>query len=278
MTSRLPIVSRTNVAGFPKPSGTKLSTSRCLTPSVPSPCNVDGPSEENYPILLYDKYVYWPLSYEDGRFSFAIVRTSNISTKPIDMLEIKGAKCIDSIELSPGNESVSFIGHDNKAVSVAFNDLAASPVLPTAQSPLSSLSSAPVYDTSDLEDDLEVGAIVGIVVGSVLGAMITVIGSYLYWQMLRRKRRAVSLSGRQRLSTEELRNGEPDSRDRSSLLGYGRRGSCRPTDSRSIVSSHGNPSNIPDYGTLVRSETFSSIGSNPLDDGPGDSHQSNGSR
>jgi len=269
MAIRLPQVSATNAAGFPKPSGTKITTSRCVTPNWPIPCNVDGPSHESFPILLDGHNTYWPLSYDDDRFSFAIVRTSRTSTKPIDIFEIKGARYIDSIEVSAGNETVTFIGQGYNVVSVPWNNLSDSVASSSSPLSLSSVSSTFVPSTSDLEDDLKVGAIVGIVVGSVLGAMIIVIGGYLYWQMLRENRREASSRG-QIHSIDESGYGEPDIGDQSPLVSRGRRESFRTTDSRSINSSHVRAGSVPGYGTLPRSNTFNSIGSNFDIDGLGD--------
>ncbi|KAH9862986.1 hypothetical protein J1614_010715 [Plenodomus biglobosus] len=275
MTSRLPIVSAINAAGFPKPPGTKFLTSRCVTPSVPKPCNAIGPSEGKYPVLLHNDYMYWPLSYKDDRFSFAIVRTSSTSAELLDILEIKGARYIDSIDVSPGNESISFIGQGYKVVSVRWNDLAAPADSSTSPLQLSSTSSAPFLGTSKLEDDLEVGTIVGIVLGSVLGVMITVVGSYLYRRMLQGKRRALSLPSPRRYSADELENGESNLEDRASLFDRDpseRSLLTRESHSPAIVSSPGRPSNILDYGTIrssrtspkmVRGDTWTSIGSNP---------------
>lgn len=195
------------------------------------------------------------------------------------MLEVKGARYIDSIEVSPANDSVSFIGQDYKAVSVPWNNLPSFAVL----SP--SFSRASSSTNSELEDDLEVGAIVGIVVGSVLGAMfIVVISSYLYWRKLRRKGKIISHLGLRTASAGNIENGEPDLGDRESLFGRNRRGSSRTMESRptAIFSTSDRSDYCSDYGTIypsntsgprpttARADTWNSIDGHPPGFGLGD--------
>lgn len=284
MSSIIPIVSTTDAAEFPNPSGTTLSTNRCSTSGIPEGCNAEGPLDSQYPILLHNGYTYWPLSYDDNRKSFALIVTSNSSTYPKDIFEVKGARYIDSIEVLPGNESVKFIGQASNAASVPWTDLTVGTKMANSLLSPFSTSSAPILATSELENELDAGTIAGIVIGCILGAMITVIGGYLYRRMVLNKRKAQMepLLWSSPHQVEDSESGiEANASDQSPHPDSSRgQGSSHATDGDFSVFSSGpeRGDNMWDSRTTVgsvpyrgirRVDTSSSVGSNPLDAGLG---------
>jgi hypothetical protein len=180
MRTAIPFVTTTDAAGFPTPSGTKLSTNRCSDADQPQGCRFDGPSESQYPILIHEGYTFWPLAYNDDRSSFAIVVTADSSADPVKIFEVQGARYIDSIEVSFSNESVTLVGQGFRAASIPWSALSTSAM----SRPSTNHPSSHRRFTTDFEDELDAGIVAGISAGCVVGVMGTVI---ILWLMYRSK-------------------------------------------------------------------------------------------
>ncbi|KAK6355006.1 hypothetical protein TWF696_004133 [Orbilia brochopaga] len=74
-----------------------------------------------FPVLLWDRYIYWPLSFKNNNNSMAIVQTENGRT--VQTVVANGARYIDSIEVDAANEIVRFIGQEGHIASLAFDQL-----------------------------------------------------------------------------------------------------------------------------------------------------------
>ncbi len=122
MSSSKPVAGTGDASNFPAPSGTKVATNRCLP--GPEGCNPNGPQVSAYPVLLYNGFTYWPLSYEDNRVSFAIVITSGSTLSIVGQFEAPGSRYIDSIQVSSGTETVNFVGQSFDGASVSWSELA----------------------------------------------------------------------------------------------------------------------------------------------------------
>lgn len=166
MSSSDPVATSADANDFPAPSGTKLATNRCI--QGPKDCNSDGPQVSEYPILLYDQYAYWPLSYEDNRVSFAIVVTDGqtVNSSIVNTFEAPGSRYIDSIRVHSNNQTVSFIGQGFDAASVSWDDLASE----------ASNSSGGAARSGSGSGSLTSGVIAGIAIAGVGGACIVVFG------------------------------------------------------------------------------------------------------
>lgn len=115
-----PTVSSADATNFPAPDGTKLTV------------DLDSKlSDSEYPILLWNGYTYWPLSYIDNRVSFAIVitKTTNNVTESdiIKTIEATGARYIDSIQVNTTSHEVNFVGQAGEVATLSFDALSVSP-------------------------------------------------------------------------------------------------------------------------------------------------------
>lgn len=196
-----PIVTSADATRFPNPNGIKLSTSRCSDLNTSQACNLNGPMKSQYPILMYDGYTYWPLSYNDDRSSFAIVVTKNSSTTPIALTEVEGARYIDSIEVHSHNDTVRLIGQGFISVEMLWTTLKSTTA--TSISAFTLATTASNLNVTEFEDELDAGTIVGIIFGCIFGVMSTVIGGYLYHRTRTRRNQALSRqTSRSTLRTE----------------------------------------------------------------------------
>lgn len=71
-------------------------------------------SNSEYPILLWDGYTYWALSYINNRYSFAIVtKTTN--------------NVMESDIINTTSHEVNFVGQTGEVATLSFDALSASP-------------------------------------------------------------------------------------------------------------------------------------------------------
>ncbi|RYP03327.1 hypothetical protein DL764_005223 [Monosporascus ibericus] len=192
MSSNTPVVSATDASNFPAPSGLQVVQNA-------------GYVFEDYPILLYNGHTFWPLSYVDNRWSFAIVITTGSTTNIINTFEAPGARYIESIQVYSGNQTVSFIGQSADAASVLWSRLRSEAsitvtptsttgsatsgitTLPTSTSTLSSAHSPSNSDAAPASaggQSLSGGTIAGVVIGSFFGLIILGIVSWLVYKWL----------------------------------------------------------------------------------------------
>jgi hypothetical protein len=115
-----PTVSSADATNFPAPDGTEVTVDK------PS-----GLTENVYPILLLNGYTYWPLSYHNNRFSFAIVvtnTTNNVTeSNIISTIEAPGARYIASIQINTTKHEVNFVGQNGEVATLSFDALSVFP-------------------------------------------------------------------------------------------------------------------------------------------------------
>ncbi|KAK4190461.1 hypothetical protein QBC35DRAFT_490434 [Podospora australis] len=107
------------------PSGVSALTTRCLQPSGVG-CNREGPRISEFPVVAYDDYIFWPLSYRDASqksFAMLITRNAASSYQFVDVFELPGARVIDSISISSTSGSITFEGANFQRVSVSGESL-----------------------------------------------------------------------------------------------------------------------------------------------------------
>ncbi|RYP72544.1 hypothetical protein DL769_004434 [Monosporascus sp. CRB-8-3] len=113
---------------FAAPNGTSVVT--------------NGFSEQFYPVVFLDNYTYWPLSYDDDRYSFAVVVTDN-DTNVINSIDAPGARYIDYIVINSINETVDFVGEADETAVLAWD------VLSSATMPATTSADTPTGDVMD---------------------------------------------------------------------------------------------------------------------------------
>jgi hypothetical protein len=105
-----PITSTGDATDFTAPEGTKLTQDN------------PGSSDTNYPVVRWDTYIFWPLSYIDNRVSFAIIVTDT-SRRVLKQIEAVGARYIAQINVDTSARHVGFTGQADDVAIVSFGDL-----------------------------------------------------------------------------------------------------------------------------------------------------------
>jgi len=109
---------------FPPPS-IKVMTNICDETGGPVGCSQTGPPATSHPVLRFGQDIFWPLSYDDGRESFAIVVTTETggSGNVVDFFEAEGARYIDSIHVDKEHQTVIFTGQSSHNATVSWDHL-----------------------------------------------------------------------------------------------------------------------------------------------------------
>ncbi len=79
-------------------------------------------SASQCPVLVWNDYTYWALSYRDNRFAMAIVaydRDGNL----IKRFEKDGARYISSVAVDSNTNTVTFIGQASQSITMTWNEL-----------------------------------------------------------------------------------------------------------------------------------------------------------
>lgn len=197
MASSSPTVSIANATDFPAPSGTKVTTDLCPegVEDTDNNCDSSGPSISTYPVLLWNNYTYWPLSWEDNDYSFAIVVTYGPETNITNVFEAPGGRYIDYI-IVYSNESVSFTGQGGSNSWVDFAELESAAVSPLSTATTSSAatashsmtitsssfsstssstsSAAAAASSGGTRSSISTGGVVGATIGGLLGGIIVI--------------------------------------------------------------------------------------------------------
>ena len=80
------------------------------------------------PVLHYDGYTYWALSYVDDRVGLAIAAYDSMG-KLVARWEKPGVRYVHGITVSPVNRTVTFAGQSDAKLSIAWDDLVPPPVV-----------------------------------------------------------------------------------------------------------------------------------------------------
>lgn len=106
---------------------------RAELPEVPAEQGVsarcyNGPDvsqglSDNCPVLLWDGYAYWPLSYSDNRLSVGIAVFDDEGDF-IEVIEAVGARYIWDTTVDEDLETVTFRGQDDRTVEIGWAALA----------------------------------------------------------------------------------------------------------------------------------------------------------
>ncbi|MCP3097977.1 hypothetical protein LZ198_03700 [Myxococcus sp. K15C18031901] len=87
-----------------------------------------GAAAATCPVLRYDGYSYWALSYVDNRVGMAIA-AYDASGKLVAQWEKAGARYVYGITVDPANKRVTFAGQSDAKIAVAWDDLVPPPVV-----------------------------------------------------------------------------------------------------------------------------------------------------
>ncbi len=184
-----PTVTSADATNFRAPDGCKIATDRCAelsslpNDSAISDCNPNGPTTESYPVVALGSYTFWPLSYEDDRFVFAVA-VADSDMNVINTLEVDGARYIGSIHVDSANRSVNFVGQANATASLAWDTLSLATIgrrSPVPEAALPSNASTASSDSQTSSNGLSVGGIVGIAIGGFVGVILICL--FLAWSV-----------------------------------------------------------------------------------------------
>jgi hypothetical protein len=99
-------------------------------PNVPADLNVTCANTPQFtaladkcPIIKYQGYVTWVLSYKDNRFSMAVV-TWDGTGKVVRNVEQKGARYIVNAVSSSKTHTITLSGQDSKTITLPWSDFA----------------------------------------------------------------------------------------------------------------------------------------------------------
>jgi hypothetical protein len=135
-----------------------------------------GRSPSLYPVVHLGNITYWPLSYDDNRYSFAVVVTDSDDTTPLNTFEAPGARYIDYIVVNQSDKTVLFYGQGNDAAVIAWDVLSAAATATNNFASGNSSNSSPDPSTPSSPNT---GAIAGGAVGGVVGLIL--VASLLWW-------------------------------------------------------------------------------------------------
>ncbi|KAK0732095.1 hypothetical protein B0H67DRAFT_566669 [Lasiosphaeris hirsuta] len=186
-----PTASTTDATNFPAPD------------DMWAVVNSGGPALlSRYPVVLLGDYTFWPLSYNDNRFSFAVAVTDSEANIIINVFEAPGARYIDHIIVVSTNETVFLYGQGGDFAEIAWEALssATTSTVPNTNPTQSSTaagttttttttgtaSSSPTSSPSANEgSSLSKSDIIGICVG-IPSFIATAVGVFLTWRYAKR--------------------------------------------------------------------------------------------
>ena len=75
----------------------------------------------DYPVIEWGSYTYWPLSYNDNRYSMGIVAVHTRTAEVVHFWEVKGTRYIREIDIDAEKKTVTFHGQGETMFSASWS-------------------------------------------------------------------------------------------------------------------------------------------------------------
>lgn len=80
-------------------------------------------SAEDYPVIVWGDYTYWPLSYRDNRFAMCLVAYDLVNEVVHKWEELAGARYVVTVTVDKSRQEITLLGQSSATVTLSWNEI-----------------------------------------------------------------------------------------------------------------------------------------------------------